>query len=84
MGNLWIAASEGGAYGVGTLVQLVPSTMSDQPWMAQVISSFNRIDGAYPASGVIVGPDGSLYGNTPDGGGFECGAVFQYAPLSDR
>ena len=49
-----------------------------------MLHSFAGVDAANPATGLIQGPDGTLYGTTQDGGGscgfFACGTVFKLAP----
>src|SRR5580693_221708 len=37
-------------------------------------------DGASPYAGVVLGPDGSLYGTTGYGGTFGAGVVYQLSP----
>ena len=54
-------------------------------WIASVIYDFaGGTDGEFPASRVVFGPDGSLYGTTSEGGvGCDsngCGTVFKLSP----
>ncbi len=73
------------AYGVGygTVYKLA---YRDGVWMASPLYEFQGgNDGAFPASRVVFGPDGSLYGTTSEGGGtgcrsLGCGTVFKLTP----
>jgi uncharacterized repeat protein (TIGR03803 family) len=47
---------------------------------ADVIHSFGDGDGEYPATDLIVGPDGTIYGTTTQGGGLNSGTVFKLTP----
>ena len=55
-------------------------------WLASVVYDFaGGNDGVFPASRVVFGPDGSLYGTTTEGGGngcnsHGCGTVFKLTP----
>jgi uncharacterized repeat protein (TIGR03803 family) len=69
--------------GYGTVYKL---TYKDGVWMPTVLYEFQGgNDGAFPASRVVFGPDGALYGTTSAGGGNNCrssgcGTVFKLTP----
>jgi uncharacterized repeat protein (TIGR03803 family) len=72
------------AVALGTLgVGLAPATapVSAQVTGEQVLYSFAGANGAGPLSGVIVGPDGVIYGTTVFGGAHGDGCVFSLTPL---
>jgi uncharacterized repeat protein (TIGR03803 family) len=73
-GNLYGTTWSGGAYGEGTVYQLVP--VSGGKWTETILHSFCRPqhcnDGDLPMNGVTVGPAGNLYGVS--------GPVFQMSP----
>jgi uncharacterized repeat protein (TIGR03803 family) len=66
----------------GTVYELQPPTALGGPWTEQVIYAFDGAngDGTNPYGGVVVGPDGTLYGTAQYGGAFGYGAVFQLKP----
>ena len=76
-GNLYGTTTAGGLYREGTVFELIHRGSG---WVLSVLYSFaGGQDGAMPYSGVVVGPDGFLYGATYDGGnGF--GAVYSLRP----
>ena len=69
--------------GYGTVYKLVHK---NGIWMPNVLYEFQGgMDGANPASRVVFGPDGTLYGTTSKGGGSGCsaqgcGTVFRLTP----
>jgi uncharacterized repeat protein (TIGR03803 family) len=78
-GKLYGTAEWGGAKGFGTAFRLSPP---GSKWAFKTLHSFNGgFDGAYPEARVIIGPNGTLYGTTTQGGngfcnGGGCGIVF--------
>jgi uncharacterized repeat protein (TIGR03803 family) len=74
-GNLYGATQGGGSDNVGTIYELTPSS---DGWMESVLYRFTwgGNDGAIP-TGVVFGPDGSLYGTTNSGGFNYWGTIFQ-------
>jgi uncharacterized repeat protein (TIGR03803 family) len=80
-GNLYGTTFNGGAYGFGSIFQLVRG--SNGTWTEKVLYSFcsatNCADGTNP-EGLISGKAGKLYGITLTGGGYGFGAVFELAP----
>jgi uncharacterized repeat protein (TIGR03803 family) len=95
-GSLYGTTTLGGDFscfnglGCGTVFQLTPPAIPSGTWELKTIYAFNGIDGEF-ASSVILGPNGSLYGTTQNGGGTSCfyigvpppqgcGTVFQLTP----
>jgi len=84
-GRLYGTTAQGGASGYGTVFRLARAGSS---WVLTTLYTFQGgSDGAYPSSRVVFGPDGTLYGNTsqggvPDCGGQTCGTVFNLQPPS--
>jgi len=78
--------------GCGAAFQLAPPAAPGGAWTESVIYSFTggSGDGAYPAGGLVLGPNGALYGATAYGGSGSpcvrpsgtggCGTVFQLTP----
>src|SRR6185295_11865195 len=62
----------GGPYGFGTIFRIKPDGTA-----FDVVHGFNGSDGNFPAAGVILAPDGFLYGTTPGGGTTSNGTVFK-------
>lgn len=78
-GNLYAAAECGGAYGWGSVFQLIPGPTA--PWSERILHSFtNNPDGASPYAGVIVDAAGHVFGTTMNGGTANLGTVFEIAP----
>jgi uncharacterized repeat protein (TIGR03803 family) len=77
-GNLYGTTAEGGAYGEGTVFQLV---LAGGTWSETVLYSFCKLskctDGEYPTAGLIFDSAGNLYGTTSEGGAYGNGTVFQ-------
>jgi len=83
-GNLYGTTFEGGntggecgSDGCGTVFELKPEGSG---WILNPLYSFSGPDGANPGARVIIGPDGSLYGTTTDGGAANYGTVFRLRP----
>lgn len=65
-------------FGCGTVFRL---SRGGSGWVVTPLYSFvGRPDGMYPWGGVIVGPDGSLYGTTTEGGQDDNGTVYRLRP----
>ena len=83
-GNLYGATEVGGQFNGGTVFKL---THRGSGWVFSVLYAFNH-DAYLPASKVVFGPDGALYGTTTAGGigdcqgnGWSgCGTVFSLQP----
>ena len=89
-GTLFGVAALGGRtnslcpYGCGMVFSLTPPTVSGGLWAEKVLYAFEAQtgDGKYPVAGVVIGPNGVLYGTTYNGGGAgcSCGTVFSLIP----
>ena len=83
-GVLYITTRFGGTGGVGSVESLTPPATLPGPWTLTVLHNFVFTEyGAYPFSGVIVGPGGELYGTTQNGGITGCpvcGVVYALFP----
>jgi uncharacterized repeat protein (TIGR03803 family) len=73
-GNLFGAASTGGASNVGTVFELNPRHK------LTVLHTFSGADGANPLGGLLLDAHGNLYGTTYQGGAFGAGLVFILVP----
>ncbi|MGA2373790.1 MAG: choice-of-anchor tandem repeat GloVer-containing protein [Candidatus Korobacteraceae bacterium] len=77
-GNLYGTTLEGGTADDGTVYQLTPSGSG---WTEEVIYAFQGSnDGAFPYAGVVLDPEGNLYGATFYDGAYNGGAVFELMP----
>jgi len=75
-GNLYGTTRYGGAYGNGTVFELMPSGTETILW-----SFGNGTDGANPVADLIFDGTGNLYGTTPYGGAYgNNGTVFELMP----
>jgi len=86
-GNLYGAAAAGGAYGYGTVYELMPT--SHGKWSETVLYNFCPggwpcSDGADPNGGVILDESANLYGTTVEGGTgtYGSGTIFELSPGS--
>ena len=78
-GNLFGTTSSGGAYGYGTVFELVNNGGGYTP---VTLLSFNGADGANPGGGLIADAAGDLFGTTGEGGAYSApgqprGTVFE-------
>jgi len=75
-GNLFGTTHYGGRYGEGVLFEL------GQDGKYTILHSFGRTaDGAYPYGDLLLTPEGTLYGTTPQGGAQPaCGTVYELKP----
>jgi uncharacterized repeat protein (TIGR03803 family) len=79
-GNLYGTTSAGGAYGYGTIFQLVPSGSS---WAENIIHDFqDGDDGGVPFAGLVAGKAGNFYGAAADGGTGGGGVVYELTPAN--
>jgi uncharacterized repeat protein (TIGR03803 family) len=80
-GNLYGTTTSGGAYGWGTVFQLVPK---NDTWTENILYSFCRTNGCPDGTGglsaLIFDRDGNLYGTCSISGPHNAGAVFRLAP----
>jgi uncharacterized repeat protein (TIGR03803 family) len=82
-GNLYGTTSMGGAYGSGTVFELVRPDAGRGEWTHTILYSFCPerpcADGSAP-SGLIMDESGTLYGTTQTGGSSNGGTVFALIP----
>jgi uncharacterized repeat protein (TIGR03803 family) len=64
--------------GCGTVFQLSPPAISGAAWTESVIYAFGPFD--HPSAGLVIDPEGNLYGTTTAGGMSGNGTVFQLKP----
>lgn len=65
----------------GTVFALAPPAAPDGAWTEAILYTFGATgDGYHPASSLLIGHDGSLYGNTVLGGAGSGGTVFRLTP----
>lgn len=76
-GVLYGTATHGGTYGAGTVFKL---NQLNSSWVFSPLYEFTGgSDGALPEGGVVMGPNGALYG-TASNGGDNYGGVFELRP----
>lgn len=81
-GDLFGTTFSGGAYGEGTVFEIV-NTPGGYAVTPIILFSFDYSHGAYPISGLIIDTDGNLFGTTESGGAFgSYGTVFEIANTS--
>jgi uncharacterized repeat protein (TIGR03803 family) len=73
-GNLYGAASGGGADNNGTIFEITTSGA------LTTIHSFDSTDGSGPLAALVQATDGNLYGTTVEGGATDVGTVFKITP----
>jgi hypothetical protein len=79
-GALYGATYAGGAYLYGTVFELQPPPVPGGAWTEKILYTFTGgSDGGSPFGGVVIGPDGALYGTTTDGA-YLSGSVFRLQP----
>src|SRR5208282_2413489 len=84
-GNFYGTTSQFGAYGGGTVFQLIPGVGQNTLYSFCAQGGDNCTDGDYPTAAVVQGTDGNFYGTTYEGGANcidtgGCGTVFQLTP----
>lgn len=80
-GVLYGVTWHGGSYGFGTVFSLTPPGSVGGAWKETVLYSFqNGSDGGNPWTGLVIGPDGVLYGMAWTGGAYNHGTVFSLKP----
>ncbi|HLW69023.1 MAG TPA: choice-of-anchor tandem repeat GloVer-containing protein [Candidatus Binataceae bacterium] len=89
-GTLYGTTQFGGASNSGTVFALTPPPISGGAWSESVLYAFTGInDGGEPLAGLLLAPNGALYGTTLEGGQrFQafcssnkgCGVVFKLTP----
>lgn len=83
-GNLYGTTYYGGAYGAGTVFELVPHTGG--AWTEGILHSFknNGTDGENPNGSLLPDAKGNLYGTTVNGGAGASGTVFEVVAKPGR
>jgi uncharacterized repeat protein (TIGR03803 family) len=77
-GVLYGTSAGGGTNGSGTVFKL---SQHNSAWILSPLYEFTGgSDGKGPIGGVVIGPDGALYGTTQLGGADDDGVVFSLAP----
>jgi uncharacterized repeat protein (TIGR03803 family) len=77
-GNLYGTTYGGGAYGDGTVFELMPQAGGG--WTEKTLHSFNGKDGNDCFAGLIFGVGGNPFGATKQGGAYDRGTVFELTP----
>ena len=78
-GELYGTTWSGGRWSAGTVYELLPPASPGGAWTEVVLHSFKGEDGGFPLAGLVMGPNGTLYGVTQTGGrGF--GNAFKLDP----
>lgn len=86
-GNMFGTTYEGGPNLTGTVFKLSPGGGAN--WVEKILYVFHGqafgggTDGANPVAGVVMDPQGNLYGTTDYGGPAAVGTVFKLAPNGD-
>jgi uncharacterized repeat protein (TIGR03803 family) len=82
-GNLYGTTPRGGAYGYGTVFELIPGDKGK--WTEKILHNFNSNgeDGVEPAAAVSFDASGNLYSTTLTGGFYNDGTVFELTPSPD-
>ncbi len=78
-GAIYGTTQRGGTQENGTVFELTPPKSPDGAWQKQIIYRFTSHagDGAEPATGLVFGPDGAIYGATLKGGAWDKGTVYR-------
>jgi uncharacterized repeat protein (TIGR03803 family) len=78
-GELYGSTVFGGAASAGTVFQLKPPDHPNGAWTYSALYNFTNTnsDGWSPVGGVVIGPNGTLYGVTQNGGANGLGTVFE-------
>ena len=79
-GSLYGTTFYGGAYSQGTVFEL--TTSGELTTIYSFCARKACKDGANPESGLVLGPNGDLYGTTNGGGNYNLGTVFEIASTS--
>jgi uncharacterized repeat protein (TIGR03803 family) len=80
-GNLYGAASGGGANGVGAVFQLAAPATPDGAWTENLLYSFKGTsDGMAPFGGVVFDQSGNLFGTTDGNFDASYGTIYELSP----
>ncbi len=73
-----------GGYGCGTVYELQPAQPHKPEYTERVLWSFGNSAGSghgyYPASNIVLGESGRLYGTTWQGGTYDAGTAYELVP----
>jgi uncharacterized repeat protein (TIGR03803 family) len=79
-GNLYGTTTGGGFFGYGMAFKFA---LSNGTWTESTLYNFTLDFGMFPQQdGVVLGPDGNLYGATIFGGEFSLGTIYQLSPAT--
>jgi len=79
-GSIFGVATAGGKYGAGTAFEVSPTS---EGWKFTLLYAFKGSpDAGFPYSGLILGPNGGLYGTTYYDGANDLGSVFELANVN--
>jgi len=71
----------GGASGWGIAFELTPPPPAGGIWKESVLYNFPAVvDGTQVLAGLVIGPNGALYGTTWNGGAYDRGTAYELAP----
>ncbi len=77
-GNLYGTTNLGGTGQWGTAFEMVRNASN---WILKPLYDFsNGVEGGFPGSRVVFGPDGNLYGSTDGGGQHNKGVIYKLQP----
>lgn len=77
-GALYGGTNYGGSFGYGNIYKLVAT---NGKWSESILHAFtNGSDGAHSITGVILDPQGNVYGTAIQGGAYGFGVVFEITP----
>jgi uncharacterized repeat protein (TIGR03803 family) len=77
-GRLYGTTLSGGGKSYGAAFLLIPPANSGQTWTEKILYRFQGgSDGASPRAGLVLAPDGSLYGTTQFAGTYGYGTIFK-------
>jgi len=81
-GEIYGTTEYGGAATDGVVFELTPPASPGGAWTETVLHAFTSEngDGVYPYAGLVMGPNGVLYGTTTAGGTSDIGTVFELTP----
>jgi uncharacterized repeat protein (TIGR03803 family) len=78
-GALYGTTMAGGPSGGGAVFQLTPPSSAGAAWNETTLYTF-AFKYAYPETALAIGPGGSLYGSTSEGGIYHRGSIFELMP----
>jgi uncharacterized repeat protein (TIGR03803 family) len=76
-GKVYGTTDAGGNANAGTIFELTPPSTPGGAWTKALLHTFERNDGRFPLSGIILAPGGVIYGVTNRGGSAGVGVVFE-------